>query len=110
MSIESGGYFGSNSAEKEPMPIQRYSLDRLHPVMDVEDDGEWCRWDDVRPFVENEPCEYCHLSPLDCQGLTLKQACEKIYRLKDVLKNIVEVGDFTSPEGMKDLAKVALEI
>ena len=49
MSIESGGYFGSNSAEEQPMPIRRYHLDRCEPVMDRDDsDGEYCLWDDVQ--------------------------------------------------------------
>lgn len=56
MSIESGGYFGSNSAEEQPMPIPRYHLDRCEPIMDRDDeDGEYCRWEDVQGFeVENK--------------------------------------------------------
>ena len=49
-----------------------------------------CYWPCVRTaktvlgmvLADDEPCEHCHLSPADCHGLTLKQACEKIL-LKD---------------------------
>lgn len=97
--------------KNNPRPIPRYHLDRCEPVMDRDDeDGEYCRWDDVQPFVECEPCEGCHLSPANCQGLTLKQACEKISKLQEALKIIIEEGDYTAPEGMKHIAKAALEI
>lgn len=110
MSIESGGYFGSNSAIEQPRHIQRYSLDRCDPVMDVEDDGEWCRWDEVQPFVECEPCEGCNLAPISCQGLTLKQACEKISKLKAALQPFANYA-CDPPCGCHNcIAKAALEI
>lgn len=123
MSIESGGYFGSNSAEEQPQPIPRYHLDRCEPVMDRDDeDGEYCRWDDVRPFVELEPCENCHLSPTDCKGFTQKQACEKLketlcemYKYKVALSAIAKqplepAHIYEIADRIKLIAKVALEI
>ena len=102
--------------------IQRYSLDRCDPVMDVEDDGEWCRWDDVSQYVEHEPCENCHLSPTDCKGLTQKQACAKLkeilcemYKYKIALTTITKqplepAHIYEIADRIKLIAKVALEI
>ena len=116
MSIESGGYFGSNSAEEQPRSIPRYHLDRCEPVMDRDDeDGEYCRWDDVQPFVEHEPCEGCNLPPVACRGLTVKQACIELSQLRASLHIIAHMGisglgyqaDY---EKCVNIAKEALEI
>jgi hypothetical protein len=71
MSIESGGYFGSNSAQEQPMPIPRYHLDRCEPVMDRDDaDGEYCLWDDVQGEITH----------LETENKILKKA---LYQIAD---------------------------
>lgn len=123
----------SKSVTPQTKLYEKMTMGNCHPACTTEKPVRKCcligcnnnAWQGISDYCEHhtvgndseprEPCENCHLAPIYCEGLTLKDACVKISELKKALTQIASqplepAHIYEIADRIKLIAKAALEI